>query len=213
MKKIISLLKAKPMLKAEDLRPLLLKHVVVYKDIDAVFICNFRCRALHHIAQNSGKYMCMEDVQLNILLLRLSLVGTHKSGVEVWIGEGGLSDLPLVFCLCHDLSSSMLAGSFGHATATVLLLSQVCRQPEERILGEFSPGENMSNEHKVIVLPIRFPEESNKLAHNFFSVKRSTFLMEPGDTLLDNLRGEGIEALDFLVLEKEATALVVAISV
>jgi hypothetical protein len=37
--------------------------------------------------------------------------------------------------------------------------------------------------------------------------------MEPGDTLLDNLRGEGIEALDFLVLEKEATALVVAISV
>jgi hypothetical protein len=66
MNDILSLLKAKPMLKAEDLRPLLLKHVVVYKDIDAVFICNFRCRALHHIARNSGKDLSMEDVRLMI---------------------------------------------------------------------------------------------------------------------------------------------------
>jgi hypothetical protein len=37
---ILSLLKAKPVLKAENLCPLLLRHVVVYKNIDAVFICN-----------------------------------------------------------------------------------------------------------------------------------------------------------------------------
>jgi hypothetical protein len=64
MNDIISLLKAKPMLKAGDLCPLLLKHVVVYKDIGDVSICNFWCQAVHHITLNSGKDLCMEDVQL-----------------------------------------------------------------------------------------------------------------------------------------------------
>jgi hypothetical protein len=63
MNDILSLLKAKPMLKADVLRPLLLKYVNVYKSIDAVFIRNFRCRAIHFITQNSGKELCMEDAR------------------------------------------------------------------------------------------------------------------------------------------------------
>jgi hypothetical protein len=63
MNNIISLLKAKPMLKADALRPLLLKHVKVYKTIDAVFIHNFRYRAIHFIAQNSGNELCIEDAR------------------------------------------------------------------------------------------------------------------------------------------------------
>jgi hypothetical protein len=40
------------MAKANNLYPLLVKHVVVYKNIAAIFISNFCCLALHHIAQN-----------------------------------------------------------------------------------------------------------------------------------------------------------------
>ncbi len=60
---IIGLLREKPNLKPDLLRPLLLKYIPYYKTIDAKFIRNFRQRALHWIIHQSGRDFLMEDAR------------------------------------------------------------------------------------------------------------------------------------------------------
>ena len=60
---IISLLREKPNLKPEFLRPLLLKYLPYYKSIDARFITNFRQRAIHWIIHQKDRDFSMEDAR------------------------------------------------------------------------------------------------------------------------------------------------------
>jgi hypothetical protein len=60
---IISLLRHKPNLQAEVLRPLLLKYLPHYKATDAKFLCNFRERARIWLIRNGDKPMTMEEAR------------------------------------------------------------------------------------------------------------------------------------------------------
>lgn len=60
---IIGLLREKPNLKPDLLRPLLLKYIPYYKAIDAKFIRNFRQRAIHWIIHQSGRDFMMKDAR------------------------------------------------------------------------------------------------------------------------------------------------------
>jgi hypothetical protein len=59
---IMSLLREKPMLQSEVLRPLLAKYLPFYKATDAMFIANFRRRAHHRFVTNGDKELTMEEV-------------------------------------------------------------------------------------------------------------------------------------------------------
>lgn len=63
MNDIMSLLREKPTLSSETLRPLLLKYLPTYYSIDAKFIGNFRKRAQYHLIQHGDRELCMNDVQ------------------------------------------------------------------------------------------------------------------------------------------------------
>lgn len=62
MNDVMSLLREKPMLSAETLRPLLVKYLPTYYGIDAKFIANFRQRAQHYMLHHGDTELCMTDV-------------------------------------------------------------------------------------------------------------------------------------------------------
>jgi hypothetical protein len=59
---IMSLLREKPMLQSEVLRPLLAKYLPFYKATDVMFIANFRRGAHHWLVTNGDKDLTMEEV-------------------------------------------------------------------------------------------------------------------------------------------------------
>lgn len=63
MNDIISLLREKPMLSADSLRPLLLKYVPFYSSTDALYIGNFCRRAQNFLIQNGDREMSMLEAQ------------------------------------------------------------------------------------------------------------------------------------------------------
>jgi hypothetical protein len=60
---IMSLLREKPMLRSDVLRPLLTKYLPFYKATDAQFIANFRIRAQHWLVANGDKELTMEEAR------------------------------------------------------------------------------------------------------------------------------------------------------
>jgi cell division inhibitor SulA len=59
---IMSLLREKPMLQSEVLRPLLAKYLPFYKATYTMFIFNFRRQAHHWLVTNGDKELTMEEV-------------------------------------------------------------------------------------------------------------------------------------------------------
>jgi hypothetical protein len=60
---IMSLLREKPMLQSDILRPLLTKYLPFYKATDAMFLANFRSRAQHWLLTNGDKDLTMEEAR------------------------------------------------------------------------------------------------------------------------------------------------------
>ena len=60
---IMSLLREKPMLKADVLRPLLSKYLPFYTATDSMYLVNFRRRAQHWIVHNGDKELTMEEAR------------------------------------------------------------------------------------------------------------------------------------------------------
>ena len=60
---IMSLLREKPMLQSEVLRPLLTKYLPFYKATDSMFLVNFRIRAAHWLIENGSKDLTMEEAR------------------------------------------------------------------------------------------------------------------------------------------------------
>ena len=60
---IMSLLREKPMLQSDVLRPLLAKYLPFYIATDSQFIVNFRLRAQHWLFNNGDKELTMEEAR------------------------------------------------------------------------------------------------------------------------------------------------------
>jgi hypothetical protein len=60
---IMSLLREKPMLQSDVLRPLLAKYLPFYTATDSMFIVNFRLRAQHWLVTNGDKELTMEEAR------------------------------------------------------------------------------------------------------------------------------------------------------
>ena len=60
---IMSLLREKPMLPADVLRPLLAKYLPFYTTTDSMFLVNFRLRAQHWLVNNGDKELTMEEAR------------------------------------------------------------------------------------------------------------------------------------------------------
>ncbi len=60
---IMSLLREKPMLQSDVLRPLLAKYLPFYTATDSMFLVNFRLRAQHWLVNNSNKELTMEEAR------------------------------------------------------------------------------------------------------------------------------------------------------
>jgi hypothetical protein len=60
---IMSLLRAKPMLQSDVLRPLLTKYLPFYQATDSMYLVNFRLRAQHWLVANGDKELTMEEAR------------------------------------------------------------------------------------------------------------------------------------------------------
>jgi hypothetical protein len=61
---IMSVLREKPMLQSDVLRPLLAKYLPFYAATDSMYIVNFRCRAQHWlVTKNGDKELTMEETR------------------------------------------------------------------------------------------------------------------------------------------------------
>ncbi len=60
---IMSLLREKPMLQSDVLRPLLAKYLPFYTATDSMFLVNFRLRAQHWLVNNGNKELTMEEAR------------------------------------------------------------------------------------------------------------------------------------------------------
>jgi hypothetical protein len=58
---IMSLLREKPMLQSDVLRPLLAKYLPFYAATDSMFVVNFRLRAQHWFVTNGNKELTMAE--------------------------------------------------------------------------------------------------------------------------------------------------------
>jgi hypothetical protein len=112
----------------------------VYKDINDVFIFNFWCQELHHIAQNSGKDLCIEDV---LLMISKRMVASDECmDIDDPIAQDNFTEL---------LCKVMKEGSSTWDVIWFLCIIQIDRR-NQRMRG---PGRRLNNNRRQPLIDTR----------------------------------------------------------